>query len=53
MVLTAVGSEQRVPAPTGTPGMDRKAWEVGEGKRAPRSLVSLQRSGDRNLRLGN
>lgn len=43
---SSVGLEVRGAVPTSTPGMNGKAWEVGEEKRAPQSAVSLQEIGN-------
>lgn len=49
---SSVGLEERDAASASTAGMDGKAWEVGEGKRAPGTAVSLQGNGDRDLATG-
>lgn len=49
---SSVGLEQRDAVPASTAGMDGKAWEIGEGKRAPGTAVSLQGNGDRDLAIG-
>lgn len=46
------GVGQRVAASISAPGMDGKAWEVEEGKRAPCTAMFLQRNADRNLAAG-
>lgn len=42
MWCLSVGLEQRGAVPTSTPGMNGKAWQLGEGKRAPQSAMSLE-----------
>lgn len=49
---SSVGLEERDAVSASTAGMDGKAWEVGEGKRAPGTAVSLQGNGDRDLATG-